>query len=357
MSGLLRGWLVGQDWPTSLTWANACGALAVSCHGCTPAYPSWEELQFFLKRGVRTTALRQDQALEQVHWATNRLEDWQEVKAFAFDHRAQFEEMEGATAEKISRFKLLCLDAAEQVAGGRPGYGLLCDSRLGRESLYRAGDGALWIGRPVEWPGSRPLALEPEIGPDFGGLAEWPIKHVVKVLCFCHPDDNQALWDEQIGTLTRLFQACRRNRLEMLLEVIPSKVGPGHDSTTPAIIQRIYDADIYPDWWKLEPFRSDEAWRAVCGTIERNDPHTRGVVVLGLDAPADQLKASFALAAGHGLVKGFAVGRTIFADAARAWMQDAISDDEAIAQMAKNYASLCRLWDDAKAAVRRARSA
>ncbi len=47
MSGLLRGWLKGEDWPTSLKFANACGAFAVSRHGCTPAYPSWEELQYF----------------------------------------------------------------------------------------------------------------------------------------------------------------------------------------------------------------------------------------------------------------------------------------------------------------------
>ena len=51
MSGLLKGWLDGEDWPTSLKYANACGAFAVSRHGCTPAYPSWEELQFFLARG------------------------------------------------------------------------------------------------------------------------------------------------------------------------------------------------------------------------------------------------------------------------------------------------------------------
>ncbi|MGB0440366.1 MAG: 5-dehydro-2-deoxygluconokinase, partial [Paracoccaceae bacterium] len=52
MSGLLKGWLDGADWPTALTYANACGALAVSRHGCAPAYPSWTELSFFLERGV-----------------------------------------------------------------------------------------------------------------------------------------------------------------------------------------------------------------------------------------------------------------------------------------------------------------
>ncbi|MEC6999940.1 5-dehydro-2-deoxygluconokinase [Brucella abortus] len=60
MSGLLRGWLISEDWPTSLKFANACGAFAVSRHGCTPAYPSREELQFFLQRGICNKALRKD---------------------------------------------------------------------------------------------------------------------------------------------------------------------------------------------------------------------------------------------------------------------------------------------------------
>jgi 5-dehydro-2-deoxygluconokinase len=30
MSGLLKGWLDGEDWETALTYANACGAFAVS---------------------------------------------------------------------------------------------------------------------------------------------------------------------------------------------------------------------------------------------------------------------------------------------------------------------------------------
>jgi 5-dehydro-2-deoxygluconokinase len=72
LSGLLRGWLTDQDWPTSLKYANACGAIAVSRHGCTPAYPSLTELEFFLDRGVVWPDLRNDPELERVHWATNR---------------------------------------------------------------------------------------------------------------------------------------------------------------------------------------------------------------------------------------------------------------------------------------------
>ncbi|MEH6774456.1 MAG: 5-dehydro-2-deoxygluconokinase [Cereibacter changlensis] len=348
MSGLLKGWLDGEPWPVALTYANACGAFAVSRHGCTPAYPSWEELQFFLKRGVVTPALRKDAALEQVHWATNRHGDRQTMRVFAFDHRMQLEAMPGADARKIGAFKELCLAAALQVAEDQPGHGILCDSRLGRRALHRAAGTGLWIGRPVEWPGSRPLELEPEIGPDFGGLSEWPLEHVVKVLCFCHPTDTPEMRAVQEATVTRLFHAARRNRLEFLLEIIPSKVGPVDDETSATLIRRFYEIGIYPDWWKLEPFTTDAAWAGACAAITENDPHVRGVVVLGLDAGEAELAASLALAARHDLVKGFAVGRTIFADAARGWLAGEMDDAAAVEMMAQRYRRLCALWDAAR---------
>ncbi|WP_146588783.1 bifunctional 5-dehydro-2-deoxygluconokinase/5-dehydro-2-deoxyphosphogluconate aldolase [Puniceibacterium confluentis] len=350
MSGLLKGWLDGEDWPTALKYANACGAFAVSRHGCTPAYPSWAELQYFFERGAQRPDLRNDAALEQVHWATNRDLDWPEVRVFAYDHRQQLQELDGATPEKIGRFKELCLAATGQVAGGRPGYGLLCDGRLGRDALYKAAGTGLWIGRPVEWPGSRPLQLEPEIGADFGGLAQWPRDQVVKVLCYCHPDDDAATWANQETTILRLFTACRRNRLELLLEVIPSKVGPIADDTTARIIQRFYDLGVSPDWWKLEPMLTEAAWNITCDTINRNDPNTRGIVILGLGESEDRLAKSFAVAARYPLVKGFAVGRTIFAETAAAWMHGRLNDEDAVAAMAGNFARLCAVWDSARAA-------
>jgi 5-dehydro-2-deoxygluconokinase len=189
------------------------------------------------------------------------------------------------------------------------------------------------------------LTLEPEIGPDFGGLQEWPLAHVVKVLCFAHPDDDAETREAQEATVLRLFHACRRNRLEMLLEIIPSKVGPTDDQTSAQIIQRFYDLGIYPDWWKLEPFTTAQAWDNACAAITRNDPHTRGVVVLGLDASEADLSASLALAARQPLVKGFAIGRTIFGDAARAWLKGEMTDAAAVAMMSDRYARLSALWD------------
>ncbi|MEE2949906.1 MAG: 5-dehydro-2-deoxygluconokinase [Pseudomonadota bacterium] len=349
MSGLLKGWLDDETWPRALEYANACGAFAVSRHGCTPAYPSLEELQFFLKRGVKTPALRHDRELDQLHWSTNRHGEWPQMRVFAFDHRIQMEELDGATPRRIGRFKDLCLKATLAVADGRPGYGLLCDDRLGRSALQAATGTGLWVARPAELPGSRPLEFAAELGPAAGGLSEWPLHQVVKVLCFCHPEDEAAMRTAQEETLKRLFTSARRNRLEFLLEIIPSKVGPVDNDTVATLIRRTYEIGIHPDWWKLEPLTSARAWENACWAIEENDPHCRGVVVLGLDASETQLAASFAEATRHKLVKGFAVGRTIFGDAARDWFADRIDDETAIARMTENFTRLCGLWDQALA--------
>lgn len=347
-SGLMKGWLDGEDWPTALKYANACGAFAVSRHGCTPAYPSLEELEFFFERGIKQPDLRNDAELEQIHWSTNRHGDWSTMRVFAFDHRMQLEEMEGYSLAKGGEFKELCLKAAQQVQDGQAGYGILCDNRIGRNALHAASGSGLWIGRPVEWPGSRPLTLEPELGSDFGGLNQWAKENVVKVLCFCHPDDDAEMQAQQEATVKRLFEASRRNRLEFLLEVIPSKVAAVTDDTTATLIRRFYEIGIYPDWWKLEPMKTHAGWQNAINAIEENDPYTRGIVVLGLDAPEAELSASFEVAASYPLVRGFAVGRTIFGDAARAWMKSAMTDAEAVAQMAERYTNLCRIWDAAR---------
>jgi len=350
MAGLLRGWMDDAPWVRALEYANACGALAVSRHGCAPSYPSKDELDFFLARGVVKREVRHDPEMEQRHWSTTqRRGDWPELQVFAFDHRAQIEEMPGATPAAVGRFKELCLAAVERVADGRRGYGLLCDGRLGRGALHAAAGKGLWIGRPAELPGSRPLEFEPEIGPDCGGLAEWPLEHVVKVLCFCHPEDDAAMRAAQEAAVSRLFTAARRNRLEFLLEIIPSKVGPTEVDSTARLIGRFYDIGVFPDWWKLEPMTDPAAWRATADAIRARDPRCRGILILGLGSGEGALKDAFRAAADEPMVRGFAVGRTIHAEAGRAWLAGEIGDARAVEMMTERFMRLCDLWQAARA--------
>jgi len=344
MSGFLRGWLAGETHAVSATWANACGAFAVSRLLCAPEYPTWAELQFFLSNGSKERALRKDEALNHIHWATTRRRPIPQLMALAIDHRTQLEDLPGATPEKLTAFKRLAVKAAARVARGRPGYGMLIDDRYGRDALFDAGqEHGLWVARPIELPGSRPLRFE--FSQDLGGrFTEWPVDHCVKVLCFYHPDDPPALKVEQVERLRQAYDAARKVGRELLIEIIAGKNGPLADTTVSRALAELYAAGLKPDWWKLEPQASRAAWEAVDRVIEANDPYCRGVVLLGLEASEQELEQGFAAARSARTVKGFAVGRTIFADAARAWLAGRMTDEQAIADMSRRFESLTEIW-------------
>jgi 5-dehydro-2-deoxygluconokinase len=349
LSGFLRGWLKDEPLETCCAYANASGAFAVSRLLCSPEIPTFPELQHFLKHGSRHRALRFDDAINHVHWATTRRPASDTLMALAIDHRVQLEAMAkevGASADRISDFKVLAVQAAARVADGRPGFGMLIDGTYGREALFRAADHAFWIGRPVELPGSRPLDFEN--GGSLGAqLVEWPVGHTIKCLCFYHPDDPADLKERQERELLRLHDAARRIGRELLVEIIAGKNGPLKPDTVPLVLQRLYGLGIRPDWWKLEPQRDAAAWRAVGEVITASDPYCRGIVLLGLEAPEAELEAAFAAAASEPQVKGFAVGRTIFNQAARRWLKGEISDEAAIGDMAGRFQRLVDAWQRA----------
>jgi 5-dehydro-2-deoxygluconokinase len=350
MSGLLRGWLRDEPLATCATWANACGAFAVSRLLCSPEYPTWAELSHFLGKGSRFHALRKDPALTQLHWATTRRPQPEMLMALAIDHRSQLEEMAdkaGAPRERIADFKLLAVEAAARVAGGKPGYGMLLDSTHGTRALYRAARHPFWIARPVEMPGSRPLEFDQL--PDLGShLAEWPVTQTVKCLCFYHPDDPADLRARQDRELLRVYDAARTAGRELLVEIIAGRHGALGDDTVARVIAHLYGLGIHPDWWKLEAQPSSTAWRAIGQTIAKADPLCRGVLLLGLDAPEAELAAAMRLAATEPAVRGFAIGRTIFGDAARRWLAGEMTDEAAIAEMADRFARLAASWQAAR---------
>ncbi len=350
MSGFLRGWLRDEPLETCCAYANACGAFAVSRHGCAPAIPSWTELAHFLEHGSSERQLRRDRALNHIHWATTRPPGADRLIALAIDHRSQFEELAARHAvdtARIGKFKYLALEAARQVADGQSGFGILLDERLGAEALHAAGEGDLWIGRPIEQPGSRPLAFEG--GPDLGAtLLEWPLTHTVKCLVHDHPDDPTGLREQQERELLRLFDACRRTGHELLLEVISGGHGPMQDDTVARALAMLYGLGLRPDWWKLEPLVEASAWRRISDVIAEHDPYCRGVVILGLGAAEEALAEAFSAAAPWPVVKGFAVSRSIFGPAAEDWFAGRMDDGAAVAAMAARLAAVLEIWERAK---------
>jgi 5-dehydro-2-deoxygluconokinase len=356
MSGFLRAWLRDRPLQECCTWANACGALVVSRHGCAPASPSWAELRYFLERGSSFKALRKDTRLEHVHWATTRDRDYPNLLILAVDHRPQFEALAAecdAPPERIGRIKQLALESLHSVAAGDGRYGILLDGQYAWDALARASELPYWIGRPIERPGSIPLQFEAsaDVATE---VNEWPLTHTVKCLVRYGCGDPPELRHEQEQALLRLFDACRKTRHELLLEVICPADGEPEPGATAAVMRRFYDIGIYPDWWKLEPSASTGDLEAISAAIDDFDPWCRGVVLLGLSASKEELLAKFSVAARFRHIRGFAVGRTIWSDAARAWLSGAIDDDQCRDRIATRFTELAAGWFASLAAAGRA---
>jgi 5-dehydro-2-deoxygluconokinase len=358
MAGLLRGWVRQEPLAEALRYANACGAIVVSRHGCAPAMPSWEELSRFLAHGSTHRRLRDDTELEQLHRVTTRARAWSKLAVLAFDHRSQLEDLADrheVPRSRIDVFKALVATAAREGyeaakssalqdgrGGGIPAAGVIIDGTYGSDVLPGFTGTGWWVGRPVEVPGSRPLAFEG--GCNVGlALRTWPGEQVVKCLLSHHPDDEKALARQQLGSLLDLAQACRDTGHELLLEVIPPQDMKLEDDTLSRAVSQIYEAGVRPDWWKLPP-PNVRGWQELSKVIGENDPHCRGVLLLGLKASEQVLADGFRAAADQPLCCGFAVGRSLFADAAAAWFAGTLDDDGVIEEVSGRYLRLIRLW-------------
>ncbi|WP_300002758.1 5-dehydro-2-deoxygluconokinase [uncultured Cedecea sp.] len=347
MSGLLRGYINDEGWVQACRYANACGALVVSRHGCAPAMPGKIELDDYLAREESVPRPDLDSHLNHLHRVISRRRQWPELCVMAFDHRSQLAEMalqSGADLRRIPALKQLILQAsreAAQHADLEGKAGLLCDGTFGQDALNAITGEGWWIGRPIELPGSRPLEMEHgNIGSQ---LISWPQEHIVKCLVFFHPEDAHSLRLEQEQKIAEVYQACCQSGHELLLEVILPADMPRNDDLYLRAISRFYNIGIYPDWWKLPPL-GDAGWKALSALIEKRDPHCRGVVILGLDAPVSVLRDGFNTAANYPIVKGFAVGRTLFGEPSQAWLKREIDDAELVKRIRDNYLQLIALW-------------
>jgi 5-dehydro-2-deoxygluconokinase len=329
--GFLSAWLKDLPLEECARRANACGAIVVSRHGCAPAMPSKAELELFLSRTDWPFRLRDASSLNEIHRKTTQRRPWPEVLALAFDHRKQLEEL--GAPERIAAFKRLIGIALQK--NKNAATGAIVDDRFGEEALFSLTGTGMWLARPVEVPGSP--ALQFEAGENIAAaLRAWPAEHVVKCL-FTFDEKN-------FPTLRALQDACIATGHELLLEMLPADL--------PGALKASYAAGLRPDWWKLPPPNSEAAWEEISRIIGKADPHCRGVILLGMEASAEALERGFALAARYPVCKGFAVGRTLFMDAAHLWFSNKISDDEVVSRVGSNYSRLIEAWRKARSECR-----
>lgn len=360
LSGLMASLLQGKDWAEATRVANACGAIVVSRHACSAAMPTPAELAHWFS-GSRNPKVDADEQLAHLHRVTAARPSWDDLCVMAFDHRSQFYDIAreaGASEARIPALKKLLVKAAEQVERSRQLQGhtgvLIDGGDYGGDALASATGRGWWVGRPVELPGSRPLRFDGtrSIG---SALIHWPTEQVVKCLVHYHPDDAYELRLAQEQTVLELWEATRESGNELLLEIIPPKALTPNGSADAAVlraVKRFYNLGVKPEWWKLAPMQ-EQGWRELEALITERDRHCRGAVILGLNQPLDFLASSFSYAT-NPIVKGFMVGRTLWADASLKWFRGDIDDATLIDEVARNFAVLVDAWRNRRNAQRAA---
>ena len=351
-AGFLSGWVRGEDYDACTRYANACGALVVSRHGCAPAMPTRIELDHYLANADRIPRPDQDATLNRLHRVTAPRVPRDEVFVFAFDHRNPFFELAqeaGADVARLKALKQLFVDAVSEVEIARDlrgRIGILCDDRYGQDALNAATGRGWWIGRPVEVPGSNPVVFDR--GRSIGTtLSSWPAEHVVKCLVQFHPDEAIDVRLENEAQLGALYEAVQASGHELLIEIVPPRRLAQGDDIVLRAMKRIYNLGIHPEWWKLASMPAAQ-WTAIDALVAERDPYCRGILLLGLNAGVGSLADGFREASHSRSVRGFAIGRTIFHEPARAWLAGQADDDALKARVRSTFEALIDAWRAAR---------
>ncbi|PLS85759.1 MAG: 5-dehydro-2-deoxygluconokinase [Actinobacteria bacterium] len=345
MSGFLSGWLREEPIEECLRLGNACGAIVVSRHGCSPAMPTPQELGYFLDMPERPRRLRDDEWLEHLHRRTTH-EEPEELRVLAIDHRWQLEEVVdelGVDRERLRDLKVLLGRAFLKAAQGDHSAGVLIDDVYGDKALEELTGSGVWIARAVEVARSRPVEFVG--GPNVAAtLRTWPEEHIVKCNLYWHPDDDAEIKEIQEAKVLALYDACLKEERRLLLEVQTSPGLKYDENSMAELLGRFYEIGVLPEWWKIPPNPDPGVWKRIGDVVRENDPYCAGLLVLGQGAGEEELVESFVAASSEPLCNGFAIGRSIYAKSARRWLSGEIGDEGLMSSVAESYERMVSLW-------------
>ena len=345
LSGFLSGWLRDEPLEECLRLGNACGAIVVSRHGCSPAMPTPQELEYFLQMPERPRRLRDDAWLEHLHRTTTRREP-SELRVLAIDHRWQLEDVAdelGVDRGRLHDLKVLLARAFLQIARGDPSAGVLIDDVYGGEALEELTGSGVWVSRAAEVAGSRPVEFVGGANPS-ATIRTWPEEHVVKCNLYMHPKDDARTKELQEGRVLQLYDACIKSERRLLLEVQAPSGMSYDDNSIVGLLERFYEIGVRPDWWKVPPNKEPGVWRRIGDVVREHDPYCAGVLVLGQALEEGDLAEYFAAAASEQRCNGFAIGRSIYGKAARRWLSGEIDDEELMSSVSGRYERMVELW-------------
>jgi myo-inositol catabolism protein IolC len=290
----------------------------------------------------------------------------------AFDHRGSFQkkffgiegEPDSEQTAMIADAKHLIFEGLQRaVASGADAAvtGVLVDEQFGGSVPEEARAQGLKLAMPAERSGQNMFDFQ--YGEDFGEHIERYDPDFTKVLVRYNPDGDARENDEQLQKLKRLsdwlHSKDRKFLFELLVPAEDAQLQTVDGSTErydaelrPALMRRtiadIQNAGIEVDIWKIEGV--DE--RADCEMLaaQAREGGRDGVVCVVLGRGADDAKVDHWLdqaAPVDGFV-GFAIGRSIWWNPLKQYVDGKIERSEGARQIAENYLRFVKVYERAE---------
>jgi myo-inositol catabolism protein IolC len=296
----------------------------------------------------------------------------------AFDHRGSFQKKmfgieSDPTAEETERIadsKHLIYEgmakAAETGSVNEDQVGVLVDEQFGSDVPQQAKAHGLKLAMPVEKSGQNEFDFE--YGQAFGEHIEKFDPDFSKVLVRYNPDDpdtemNQRQLDRLKELADWLHDHDRKFLFELLVPATDAQLeSVGGDSDRydaelrPELMRRaieeIQDFGVEVDIWKIEGVDAREDAETLARQTRVGEGRENVVcVLLGRGASDDKVDHWLRVAAPVDGFVGFAIGRSIWWDALKGFLDGSFEREDAAQRIADNYLRFIRVYEEQETAV------
>jgi myo-inositol catabolism protein IolC len=295
----------------------------------------------------------------------------------AFDHRGSFQKKmfgiqgdptpeETETIADAKRLIFEGMELAVERGVDASATGVLVDEQFGSDIPRRAKEDRLVLAMPVEKSGQEEFDFE--YGSDFGAHIEKFDPDFSKVLVRYNPEGDAETNKRQLDRLAELAFWLHEHDRKFLFELlVPAEesqleqVGGDTDRYDAELrpelmkraIQEIQDYGVEVDVWKIEGVDRREDAETLAQQTRTGDGR-EGVVCVLLGRGASDEKVDHWLrqaAPVEGFV-GFAIGRSIWWDALKGFLDGSLDRGAAAEKVADNYLRFVKVYDDAESGAR-----
>jgi myo-inositol catabolism protein IolC len=295
----------------------------------------------------------------------------------AFDHRGSFQKkMFGIEDDPTSEQTETIRDAKKLIYEGMElavkrgvdaeATGVLVDEQFGGDIPQLAKEHGLRLAMPVEKSGQEEFDFQ--YGADYGAHIESFDPDFVKVLVRYNPEGDPGMNERQTARLKELGEWLHAHDRRFLFELlVPAEdaqleqVGGDSDrydrELRPELMRRtieeLQNAGVEVDIWKIEGVDAREDAEMLAEQTRKGEGRENvKSVLLGRGASDDAVDHWLRQAAPVEGFIGFAIGRSIWWDALKGFLDGDLEREAAAEQIADNYLRFIRVYDDAESGAR-----